>query len=284
MTKHFRNTLRTFTTSSQKSAFAGAANAEITLVFGTYTADKPTATVKKFKPFLGYLATQLTQELNEKVTIKMNIAKTYEDGIQQLVDGSADFSRFGPASYVVAKEKNDGVQLIAMESNKGAKTFKGVIAVHETNTMKNLSQLKGQSFAFGDELSTIGRYLAQQNLLDAGISSSDLSSFEYLQRHDRVGAAVGNKQFVAGAMKSSTFTKMQKKLVPIRALFEFDNVTKPWIASADMPTKIVDAMRKVMLNAQDVSAVRVISKSGFLQGDDSDYDIIRRAIKISADF
>lgn len=269
------------------AAFIASSNlvmAETTLIFGTYTADKPSVTVKKFKPFLNYLATHLSAEMGEKITIKLSIAKNYEDGIQQLVDGRADFSRFGPASYVVAKEANDGIKLIAMESQKGAKTFKGIIAVHSDNQMTSLSELKGHNFAFGDQLSTIGRYLAQQHLLEAGVSAQDLDAFEYLGRHDRVGAAVGNKQFTAGAMKSSTFKKMQKKAVPIRALYEFDNVTKPWIASSKMDAKIVDAMRAVMMAGTDAPEVQSISKTGFLSGEDSDYDIIRRAIEQSASF
>jgi phosphonate transport system substrate-binding protein len=258
--------------------------AEQTLIFGTYTADKPSATVKKFKPFLNFLAAKLTAEIDEPVVIKMAIAKTYEDGIQQLVDGRVDFSRFGPASYIVAKDANDGIQIIAMESQKGLKTFKGVIAVHKDNEMSSLSELRGHKFAFGDELSTIGRYLAQQHLLQAGITADDLESFEYLGRHDRVGAAVGNKKFEAGAMKSSTFEKMQKKSVPIKSLFEFDNVTKPWIASSKMSPKIVEAMQGIMLTSKNDPAVQTMSKSGFLNGADSDFDTIRRAIEQSASF
>jgi len=236
------------------SSIASHVRAEVTLVFGTYTADKPTETVKKFKPFLDYLSNEMTKKMDEPVKVRMKIAKSYEEGIQQLVDGSVDFSRFGPASYVAAKAQNPDLHLIAMESHKGKKTFKGVIAVHSENKMETLSELKGHSFAFGDELSTIGRYLAQQQLLEAGISSDDFTDYEFLGRHDRVGAAVGAKQFEAGAMKESTFKKMAAKDVPIRALTTFDNVTKP------------------------------LAKSGFLIGTDSDYDVIRVAIEQSKSF
>ena len=50
-----------------------------------------------------------------------------------------------------------------------------------------------KSFAFGNELSTIGRYLAQQYLMQHGIHEKDLSHYKYLGRHDRVGTAVANK-------------------------------------------------------------------------------------------
>jgi len=260
------------------------ASAEVTLIFGTYTADKPTETVKKFKPFLDFLGQEMSEELGQSVTVRMKIAKSYEDGIQQLVDGTVDFSRFGPASYVTAKAQNPDLHLIAMESHKGKKTFKGVIAVHADNTMQNLSELKGHSFAFGDQLSTIGRYLAQQQLLAAGVSADDFTAYEFLGRHDRVGAAVGAKQFDAGAMKESTFKKMAQSDVPIRALTKFDNVTKPWIGSSQMSPELVMAMQTVMLGSGDAEAVKSLAKSGFLIGADTDYDVIRDAIEQSKSF
>lgn len=73
------------------------------------------------------------------------------------------------------------------------------------------SQLRGQTFAFGDERSTIGRYLSQLLLVQHGIRADELLSYEYLGRHDRVGTAVGAGQFDAGALKESTFRKLKKK-------------------------------------------------------------------------
>jgi phosphonate transport system substrate-binding protein len=258
--------------------------ADINLTFGTYAAVKPTETARKFIPFLDYLAQEMTPILGEKVTIKIKISREYEAGISDLTQGRVDFSRFGPASYVMAKEQNPSIQIIAMESKNGAKTFNGVIAVHSESTITDLSDLKGRSFAFGDELSTIGRYLSQAELLDAGISASDLKTYAYLGRHDTVGAAVGNKYFDAGALKENTFKKLQAKNIPIKVLFTFKNVTKPWIASASLPPRIFKALSTAMLRANNPEVLKRISKSGFLDGTDQDYDIIRTAIKRSAEF
>lgn len=263
---------------------SASVSAEVNLVFGTYAADKPTVTVKKYKPFLQFLARRMSVELGEPVTIRMKIAKTYSDGISQMASGDVDFSRFGPASYVTALRLNSDIQIIAMESKNGAKRFKGVIAVHKDSGVHSLSELRGHTFAFGDELSTIGRYLAQAHLLEVGISSKDLKHYKYLGRHDLVGEAVGARRFDAGALKESTFKKLVKKGVPIRALFEFDNVTKPWLAHPQMPPHVVAAMTKVMLSAEHEDIVQQIAQNGFLQGDHSDYDLVRQAMELSADF
>jgi len=254
------------------------AQADLTLTFGTYAADKPTDTVRKYRPFLTFLAEQMSVELGEAVTIKMKVAKEYEAGIDQLANGEVDLARFGPASYVLVMERNSDVQLVTMESKKGGKRFKGVIVVHADSDLQSMDQLSGRSFAFGDELSTIGRYLAQSHLLEAGISSAELQDFAYLGRHDLVGEAVGAGRFSAGALKESTYKKLVAKGVPIRVLLSFDNVTKPWLASANVPPRVVAAMRRVMLASENEEIVRQISKNGFLEGTDADYDFVRRAM------
>ncbi len=258
--------------------------ADVTLTFGTYAADKPTATVRKYKPFLNFLAERMSNQLNEPVIIRMKIAKEYQEGIDQLASGEVDFARFGPASYIAVKDSNPDIQIITMESRKGMKRFKGVIAVHADSDFQSLSELEGQSFAFGDELSTIGRYLAQAELLEAGVSAEDLSNFDYLGRHDLVGEAVGSGKYAAGALKESTFKKLVKKGVPIRALKKFDNVTKPWLAHPNVSPRVLSAMREVMLSSENFEIVQKISKNGFLEGADEDYDFIRDAMQKSVQF
>ncbi len=265
-------------------AFSAPAYGEINLIFGAYTADKPTDTVRKFMPFLNYLSKEMAIILNEPVKIKLKIASDYEEAIEDLTDGRVDFSRFGPASYVTAKAKNPNIKIIAMESKKGKKTFKGIIAIHSDSTLTALKDLKGHSFAFGDPLSTIGRYLAQEQLLNAGISGADLKMYSYLGRHDRVGAAVGNRDYDAGALKESTFKKLVAKNTKIKRLVTFDNVTKPWIASPNVPIRIYDAINRAMMDVTDTKTLKSIAKSGFLPGNDADYDIIRAAIKHSESF
>jgi len=260
------------------------ASAQLTLTFGTYAADKPTETVRKYGPFLAFLSRELSEELDYPVTIRMKIDKEYDAAIENLASGAVDFARFGPASYVAAKQKNPDISILAMESKKGKKRFNGVIAVHADSTFQTLGDLRGHTFAFGDELSTIGRYLSQSQLLDAGISAGDLAEFAYLGRHDIVGEAVGSEKFTAGALKESTFKKLVKKGVPIRALVKFDNVTKPWLGSSRLPGDIAEALTRAMLDESNLEQVQKVAKHGFLPGSDQDYDFVRRAIEHSMSF
>ncbi len=265
-------------------SWGGSARAEIELVFGTYADDKPSATVRQYRPFLTFLERRMEDLLGEEVTIRLAISKDYDASINDLATGRVDFARFGPASYVHAMERNSEIKIIAMESKNGKKRFQGVIAVHRDSDIQSVKDLVGLSFAFGDELSTIGRYLSQAYLLDEGVHGSDLHGFEYLGRHDLVGEAVGAGKFSAGALKESTFKELVAKGVPIRALVSFDNVTKPWLARSGLDPKVFDAMQQIMLSSQNEEMVKRVSKNGFLAGGDEDYDFIRRAMKRSQDF
>ncbi len=260
------------------------AQAEIALRFGVYAADKPTDVIRQFKPVLESLEAALTKKLGQPVSIRTQVAPTYEKGIEGLVTGAVDFARFGPASYVLAKRDAPGIEILAMESKDGAKTFRGIICVPSDSPITKVSELKGRTFAFGDERSTIGRYLSQQYLLEHGVSSWDLKAYEYLGRHDRVGTAVGLKQFDAGALKESTFDKLVAKGVPIRAIASFPNVTKPWIARSGLPRDILDAIRAALLELNDTAALKVLKKDGFVEGTDDDYASIRESISTNPAF
>ncbi len=260
------------------AALNGSAENEMKLAFGVYASDKPTTVVKQFRPVLNALEGELGRVLGKKVKIKMTVAGSYEAGIKNLVEGKVDFARLGPVSYIRAKEREPKLKILVMESREGKKEFEGIICVAENSTIRRLEQLKGKTFAFGDELSTIGRYLAQEYLLEHGIKEGDLEAYQYLGRHDKVGMAVAGGQFDAGALKESTFEKMVGKGLPLRRLASFKNVTKPWIASGSMPGDVFGKLRGCLLDMKDTAALKALKKNGFLLGTDADYDGIRKAV------
>ena len=197
------------------------------LSFGVYAADSPTTVVAQFRPVLNVIEKRLAALLKEPVTIKMQIAPTYKAGVDDLVNDRVDFSRLGPASYIAAKQANAQLSILAMESQKGQKRFQGVICVAEQSPITTLSDLKGKRFAFGNPRSTIGRYLVQLHLMQAGIHARDLGSYAYLGRHDTVVLAVASGRYDAGALKQSTFQRLVEQGSRLRVLAAFDNVTKP---------------------------------------------------------
>ncbi|MCP4185476.1 MAG: PhnD/SsuA/transferrin family substrate-binding protein, partial [Hyphomicrobiales bacterium] len=154
-----------------------------------------------------------------------------------------------------------------------------IIAVHADSAIQSVNDLQGKTFAFGDELSTIGRFLSQLYLYQHGITASDLAQYDYLERHDAVGAAVGAKEYDAGALKESTFKKLVDNDVPIRELARFPNVTKPWFAHESMTGEVFEALRQALLSMDEPAALEALGKDGFLASSDADYAVIQEAIE-----
>jgi len=263
---------------------SGVALAEVSLNFGVYASDKPTTMVKKFKPILNDLEEIMSRELDEPVSIRMQISSSYENGIQAIASGKVDFARLGPASYVEVVKLDPAVRLLAMESKKGSKRFNGVICASGLNQIQSVNDLKGKRFAFGDEKSTIGRYLSQQYLLQHGIKAADLGSYEYLGRHDRVGYAVAAGEFDAGALKESTFKKLLKKGVVLRPIATFQNVTKPWVARSGLRERVFSALRLALLEYNDPGGLKALGKDGFVAGSHEDYIPIIAAVRNNPEF
>jgi len=121
----------------------------ISISFGVYQTDKPTEMYKKFIPIIEYIQNDLEKKINKPVDIHFSIFNSYDEARKALIQGNIDFVRFGPASYILASEKNQNIKLIAMEHKKEEKRFKGVFVVAKDSPIKELKDLKEKRFAFG---------------------------------------------------------------------------------------------------------------------------------------
>lgn len=255
-------------------------------LFGVYTDDKASDVFLEFKPIAEEIERQLkTQGQEAKVTLK--IIPSYDQAITELAEGKLDFSRFGPAPYVLCKKKNPNVKIIAMEQEKGKKTFKGLFITNTKTGLKSLKEVlkhRGEyRFAFGEDNSTIGRYLAQATLVKKGIFHTDFKSTEYLGRHDKVALAVIAGEYDLGVVKKGTFEKYKDK--GLINLEDFANVTKPWIAKEGMDPKDYTALKKALLAIKDGSpALENLKINGFVDGSDTDYAPIRKGMELSEKF
>lgn len=256
----------------------------INLNLGLYTSSKPSAMVTQFRPIVTHLERSMSRKLGKPVRIRMQIAKTHQQGSEYLSSGKVDFARFGSAPYVEAKTENPGLQIIAVESKNRTKIVHGIIATSLHSTIRTLADLKGKSFAFGDQQSTSGRFMSQQFLLKNGIRAKDLSRYEYLGRHDIVGTKVGSGDFAAGAMSEATFRSLLADGEKIRELARFPIVTKPWVARSGIDTKIFRALQLSLLEMKDSDALKSLGVSGFVNGSNHDYKVIADSMSQNHEF
>jgi len=265
-------------------SYAPGSHAQINLTFGVYSADRPTTMVIAYRPLLSALEDALSETLKESVSIRLQVASSYQKGIDALVAGEVDFAMLGPASYIEALNLQPALKILALESKDGSKTFNGVICVHEDSEIKSISDLKGKRFAFGNERSTIGRYLSQELLTRNDITAQRLDSFDYLGRHDSVALSVAQGKHDAGALKEGTYKKLKKKNYKLRTLTTIRLVNRPWVASAKINISLFAALKKTMLHLHAPEAFSAMGRKQFVEGSDSDFVAIRSAINNNGAF
>jgi phosphonate transport system substrate-binding protein len=252
-----------------------------TLIFSTYATERPSEELRKMEPFRGAVEEELRKR-GQDLRVDVRIFPSYEEGVDAIVEGEVDFSRLGPVNYVLGKQRNPGLSLLAVEAHSGSKQFSGLIIVAKDSPIHSLADLREKKMAFGDPTSTTGRYLAQAELAKKGITAKDLGSYEYLGRHDKVVFAVASGAFDAGATNERTFNKYAQQL-GLRDLARFPSPTQAWVARDRLDSEITEALRATLLSLQG-PALDYIDRNGFLPGNDSDYDELRRVLKETHSF
>jgi len=252
------------------------------LTFGVYAHIRSTEIFKKMAPLRHYLQASMADK-GKPVEVELRIFPSYAAAIQALSDGMVDFARFGPVSYVLAKQQNPAIRLLAMESNNGKKRFNGVISVPADSPINTVEDLRGKRFAFGNRRSTTGRYLAQAALAKAGLRAKDLAHYAYLGRHDKVVFALAAGSYDAGASNENTYDKYTESK-GLRALMRFPCVTKPWIARAGLDEVTFNTLRAALLELKDPKVLQTIKRSGLLPASDADYDLIRQGMELAKQF
>jgi phosphonate transport system substrate-binding protein len=254
------------------------------VTLGVYSFKQPTEVVRDFAAATDELERLLTRDYQKPVAVHLRVFKTYDECLDRFVAGDVDIVRFGPASYVLAKARNPRIQLLVAEQEDGKKRCHGVIAVRRDSPIRTLADLKGRTFAFGDENSTIGRYLSQAELVRNGVLAEDLKSYRYLDRHDKVFKVVEVGDFDAGAMHIATFEDLNGEKAPLREVARFVNAGKPWVARAGLDEALVQSLRRSLLSMTAEAPLKALKVHGFLATTDEDFKVIREGMKTSESF
>ena len=170
-----------------------------------------------------------------------------------------------------------------MELQKGLKRINGVIITQRDSGIKELADLRNKTFAFGEEHSTMGRFLAQSELVNNNITSEDLKHFWHFDRHDLVAHAVLANKYDAGAISADTYKKYcdPEEVLVVKA---FENVTKAWVSRENLPEAFKVAITAALLTLEASEVLLEINCSGFVEGTPKEYDVIRDAIKNAEGF
>ncbi|MCP4410794.1 MAG: PhnD/SsuA/transferrin family substrate-binding protein [Gammaproteobacteria bacterium] len=239
------------------------------------------ALYNRIKPLLDTLQQQLAED-NHNIRFKIRIHPSYADAIDALATGESDLGRIGPASYVLARERNPDLQLLALEDDERSEVW-GVFVVPSDSPVKTLADLKGRSVAFGNRHSSTSRYLAQAELVAAGLSARDLQRFSYLDRHDKVVYAVAAGNYEVGVLRDKVLAWYGKGK-DLKVISQFAGMDKPWVARPGLDSNLFKVIRDALLNLPRAVLEKHLDRTRFVIAQDSDFDSIRSSMRKARSF
>lgn len=243
-------------------------------VFVIHPYDTPSRIYARFRPLTLYLGGVLGHP------VQLVIARTYEEQIEMITSGRADYAYIGPTPYVRARERAR-VEILAGESEGGQAFYQSALVVRADSPIENVTDLVGKRVAFGAEISMSSSVAPKLILAQAGVKRSDLAGIAYLDRHERVALAVLHGDFDAGGLRLD----IAKSYLPrgLRVLATSPPLP-PHVIAASPKVAASDAVRvrQALLHpdAFGREAMRSLGPdNGFVEIDDAHFIEVRRMLR-----
>ncbi len=211
------------------------------LKFGFDLRLEPKEDVRIYLPFLQYLEEATGYKFAIRFTEK------YEDTVENLGKGLIHFAALGPVNYVLAKKKYEVGCLVMGLNVYGKPEYRAAIITRIDSPIKDIKDLKGKTFAFGDKFSTQGHLIPRKMLEEAGISLKDLSMYVFTGSHANTARAVINGRYEAGGIQDQLALRLQAE-GKIRILALSQPYPSSMICySKKIEPSIVSSVRKALL-------------------------------------
>ncbi len=210
------------------------------LILGIHPYLPHTELKQRFAP----LAKYLSKEIGQEIIIK--IGTNYDEHIKKIGENQIDIAFLGPVSYVELVKKYGKKPLLTTTETNGTKYFQGKIVVRTENTIKSISELNVENFAFVSQKSTMGYILPIYMLYKAGHKDLIANKQVFLWSHKNVALGVLCGDYVAGAVKEEVFDSYQKSGLKVLA-------TTPkipehlFVASSNLPSKTVAKLQNALI-------------------------------------
>lgn len=230
----------------------------------------------QYEPFKQYME----KKLNKK--IELFVATDYAGVVEAMASEKLDVAYFGGLTYVQAKERAN-IYPIVTEIDQYTKTTKyhSLIIVPADSPIKNLAELKGKTFAFGDVNSTSGSLYPRMMLDKVGLKTpGDFKNVVYTGGHDATAKAVQNGSVDAGGIEDRILYKLEKNGAidksKIRILKESDLIEGyPWVVREALDKDLVKKITDAFLTIDDPKLLDLMRAVRYEKVTAKDYDFIQ---------
>jgi phosphonate transport system substrate-binding protein len=258
-----------------------------TLRVGFVPAEDAQQVMQNAQPIVEILRKKLGME------VQPFVATDYTGVVEALRVHKLDVAFLTPASYVLAKNEAD-VKVVLKSERKGIPFYYAAIITRADSGIKNLQDLRGKTFAFGDSLSTTGNVFPRKMFKEHGIDPvRDFKKVLFSGGHDATVLAVLNGKVDAGATYANSpdnqdtawmrYLKNSEDVKKIRAIafsepIPADNLVISAALDEGIAAKIVTTFVDLSRNPEGKKMLRELYQiDGFVPATDKDYDSVRRA-------
>jgi phosphonate transport system substrate-binding protein len=142
------------------------------------------------------LAQHLAARLGRSVELRT--VDSWEGLAKSLANGETDLALMGPWGYVLANHAA-GAQVVSTILYDGKPKYFAIIVTHPDSGIKNVADLKGKTFAFGDKGSTSGYLIPLHFFMGQGIDPDQHFAKVLYTKHQAIEMQVAAGQLDAGA-------------------------------------------------------------------------------------
>jgi phosphonate transport system substrate-binding protein len=220
-----------------------------------------------------------------KKPVEIIVTTDYSSMIEAMRFGRIEVGYFGPFSYVLAKSKAPEIEPFGVGVEKGKPNYQSILIATVDGPVKELADIKGKPFAFGDRASTSSHLAPRAHLAKQGLIGDADYKVVHLGQHDAVARAVAAGQVPAGALSEQIYRVLveTKKIDParIRKLALSEPIPNyPMTMQGYLNPELKAAIKKAFLDLKDPVILKLFRVEAIAAATDKDYDVLRDMAKV----
>jgi phosphonate transport system substrate-binding protein len=220
-----------------------------------------------------------------KKPVEIIVTTDYSSMIEAMRFGRIEVGYFGPFSYVLAKSKAPEIEPFGVGVEKGKPNYQSILIATADGPVKELADIKGKPFAFGDRASTSSHLAPRALLAKQGLIGDADYKVVHLGQHDAVARAVAAGQVPAGALSESIYRILveTKKIdaAKLRQLALSEPIPNyPLTVQGFLKPELKDAIKKAFLDLKDPAILKLFRVEAIAAATDKDYDVLRDMAKV----
>lgn len=230
-----------------------------------------------YQPIIDYL------NQNEKFHFELKLSTSYRETVDQLKDGSVSIAFFGSLLYINA-HKQYGIVPVLKPLNEDFKPFfRSVLFTRNNSGVNSIADIMGKKIALPSEESFSGNWLIKHELKKVGFSEKDIAEIRNFPYHQNVIFQVTNGNYDIGVVKDKVFNDYKNRNLKVVAYSE-PVPGSPIVTAKDYDPEVIETIKSLLLKI-DLSKpnYKELVKNwdqefiyGFVEANDSDYDLIRK--------